>query len=61
MVLCENNVQVPQIREVMLHETIHAYDHCRAKIDDSDCAQIACTEVGCLCTSPLTNRSEPTV
>lgn len=45
VVLCENNVLPPQIREVMLHETIHAYDYCRAKVDDSDCSQIACAEV----------------
>lgn len=45
VVLCENNVAPPQIREVMLHETFHAYDYCRAKIDDSDCNHIACTEV----------------
>lgn len=29
----------------LVHELIHAYDFCRAKIDFDNCAQHACTEV----------------
>lgn len=27
------------------HELIHAYDHCRAKVEATNCSHIACTEV----------------
>ena len=29
----------------MVHETIHAYDHCRAKVNWSSCHHHACSEI----------------
>lgn len=36
------------IRRTVLHELIHAFDHCRVKMDYSKCSHLACTEVSTL-------------
>jgi inner membrane protease ATP23 len=33
------------MEDTMAHELIHAIDHCRAKIDWSNCVHHACTEI----------------
>ncbi len=33
------------VTRTVLHEMIHAYDHCRVYLDYGDCRQLACTEV----------------
>lgn len=38
-----NNMK--NVQRTVLHELIHAYDHCRVKMDYSSCAHLACTEV----------------
>jgi len=50
VVVCEDNVakfHVSQshVDKTVAHELIHAYDHCRANIDWSNCLHIACAEV----------------
>ncbi|KAI3639906.1 hypothetical protein MIR68_002034 [Amoeboaphelidium protococcarum] len=47
IVLCENRLQTEtQMAETMVHETIHAFDHCRAKVEwESNCAHHACSEI----------------
>jgi mitochondrial inner membrane protease ATP23 len=50
VIVCKDNVEQlgvnkEHVRRTVLHELIHAYDHCRAKIDSRDCQHLACTEV----------------
>eukprot|EP00607_Mallomonas_marina_P008736 CAMPEP_0182416686 /NCGR_PEP_ID=MMETSP1167-20130531/1060_1 /TAXON_ID=2988 /ORGANISM="Mallomonas Sp, Strain CCMP3275" /LENGTH=176 /DNA_ID=CAMNT_0024589691 /DNA_START=72 /DNA_END=602 /DNA_ORIENTATION=- len=46
IVLCENkNLGRKTFENTVVHELIHAYDKCRAKLDFSNCLHHACTEV----------------
>lgn len=46
VVICENHLQEKQlIRETMMHESVHAFDDCRAKVDWTNCVHHACSEV----------------
>ena len=47
VVLCHNALQdAEEIRNTMVHELVHAYDHCRAgNLDWSNCRHHACSEV----------------
>jgi inner membrane protease ATP23 len=48
--ICEDNVEQYKIsgehvERTVLHELVHAYDTCRAKVDCNDCRHLACTEI----------------
>jgi inner membrane protease ATP23 len=50
VIICEDNVEqfkisAEHVQRTVLHELIHAYDMCRAKMDCNDCKHLACTEV----------------
>ncbi|XP_783122.2 mitochondrial inner membrane protease ATP23 homolog [Strongylocentrotus purpuratus] len=46
IVLCENKSPSQRILSTLLtHELIHAYDHCRAKVDWTDIRHVACSEI----------------
>lgn len=47
MVICHNHVgSQHEIEVALIHELIHAYDHCRgANLDWSNCEHHACSEV----------------
>lgn len=47
VVLCSNHLETQeQINNVLTHELIHAYDHCRAaNLNWSDCEHHACSEI----------------
>eukprot|EP01027_Heterolobosea_sp_BB2_P015965 GEZU01022798.1.p1 GENE.GEZU01022798.1~~GEZU01022798.1.p1 ORF type:complete len:252 (+),score=2.34 GEZU01022798.1:122-877(+) len=46
VILCENKLGTyPQYENTLLHELIHAFDDCRAKLDWSNCLHQACSEV----------------
>ena len=46
IVLCENNkMERETFENTLVHELVHAYDLCRAKIDWSNCLHHACTEI----------------
>jgi len=50
VVICEDNVEEfkisgEHVQRTVLHELIHAYDTCRAKVDSNDCRHLACTEI----------------
>jgi len=46
IVLCENYQSTyPRLQSIMLHESIHAFDSCRAFIDPKNCSHVACTEI----------------
>lgn len=46
VVLCENHLDdQKQLEETLLHETIHAFDYCRAQMDLDNCLHVACSEV----------------
>ena len=46
MVVCENTVYSEKyLVELLTHEMIHAYDHCRAFVNWRDCEQHACSEI----------------
>ncbi|XP_065842075.1 mitochondrial inner membrane protease ATP23 homolog [Oscarella lobularis] len=46
VVLCENTVYSQgSMEDTLTHELIHAYDHCRAKIDWDNLKHLACTEI----------------
>lgn len=50
IVLCENYLQTEdQMAQTMVHETIHAFDHCRVHLDWNNCRHHACTEVDTRC------------
>jgi len=46
--ICQNTVSGQRLQDMersITHELIHAYDHCRAHVDLSDCRHHACTEI----------------
>eukprot|EP01125_Pyxidicula_operculata_P019183 TRINITY_DN6935_c0_g1_i1.p1 TRINITY_DN6935_c0_g1~~TRINITY_DN6935_c0_g1_i1.p1 ORF type:complete len:173 (-),score=0.93 TRINITY_DN6935_c0_g1_i1:58-576(-) len=43
LVVCENNTV--RVEEVLLHEGIHAFDYCRAKLNPDNCVHVACSEI----------------
>jgi mitochondrial inner membrane protease ATP23 len=46
VVLCENQpLSQADVNDVVTHELIHAYDHCRARVDWTDCVHHACSEI----------------
>jgi inner membrane protease ATP23 len=46
VVLCQNHIPDQEwMDRTVAHELIHAYDHCRSKIDWSSCEHHACSEV----------------
>eukprot|EP00041_Stephanoeca_diplocostata_P032957 m.1075344 g.1075344 ORF g.1075344 m.1075344 type:complete len:199 (+) comp24239_c1_seq4:191-787(+) len=46
VVLCQNNiVSERDMADVMTHELIHAFDHCRGKVDFKNLEHLACTEI----------------
>ncbi|EKX39502.1 hypothetical protein GUITHDRAFT_154436 [Guillardia theta CCMP2712] len=46
VVLCENHLRNYAHTEMtMTHELIHAYDHCRAFVDWTNCVHHACSEI----------------
>jgi len=46
IIMCENNMlETETFENTLVHELVHAYDQCRAKIDWSNCIHHACTEV----------------
>ncbi|GAB9474835.1 hypothetical protein Gpo141_00011952 [Globisporangium polare] len=46
VVLCQNHIPDQEwMDRTLAHELIHAFDHCRAKMDWSNCEQHACSEV----------------
>lgn len=46
IVVCDNkNLDKVTFENTLVHELIHAYDKCRAKVDFSNCFHHACTEV----------------
>ncbi|KAF1335634.1 Peptidase, partial [Globisporangium splendens] len=49
VVLCQNHIQDQEwMDRTLAHELIHAYDHCRAKMDWNNCEQHACSEASLL-------------
>lgn len=48
VVLCQNHIPDQEwMDRTMAHELIHAFDHCRNKIDWNKCEHHACSEVQC--------------
>lgn len=46
IVLCSNHVGTQShVSTTLVHEAIHAFDQCRAKIDWSNCVHHACSEI----------------
>ena len=50
VIICEDNVEeykltAEHVERTVLHELVHAYDTCRAKVDCNDCLHLACTEI----------------
>ncbi|XP_070559298.1 mitochondrial inner membrane protease ATP23 homolog [Ptychodera flava] len=46
IVLCQNNIQTQAgMDRVLTHELIHAFDHCRAKVNWNDVRHLACSEI----------------
>eukprot|EP01119_Soliformovum_irregulare_P020974 TRINITY_DN6869_c0_g1_i1.p1 TRINITY_DN6869_c0_g1~~TRINITY_DN6869_c0_g1_i1.p1 ORF type:complete len:181 (-),score=22.49 TRINITY_DN6869_c0_g1_i1:73-615(-) len=46
VVVCDDKMQTPPfIEAAMIHETIHAFDYCRAHVDPNNCLHVACTEI----------------
>jgi len=46
--ICQNTVSGQRLQDMersITHELVHAYDHCRAHVDLSDCRHHACTEI----------------
>ncbi|XP_020204993.1 mitochondrial inner membrane protease ATP23 isoform X1 [Cajanus cajan] len=45
--VCSNYMRIQdEVNQVVIHELIHAFDHCHAaNLDWSDCAHLACTEI----------------
>jgi mitochondrial inner membrane protease ATP23 len=44
----------------MVHESIHAFDHCRVKLDIGSCKHLACSEIRAANLSTDCNFSEET-
>ena len=59
VVVCQNHVQTQEeVNNLLAHELIHAYDHCRAaNLDWNNCHHHTCSEVGC--TQSSLRSSEP--
>lgn len=50
IILCENhNYTSRRMESTLAHEMVHAFDHCRFKVDHNDLKHIACGEVRCCC------------
>lgn len=46
IVMCENKtIERETFENTVIHELVHAYDQCRAKLDWKNCLHHACTEV----------------
>jgi mitochondrial inner membrane protease ATP23 len=46
IVLCANHIRTQDhANTTLVHETIHAFDQCRAKVDWSNCLHHACSEI----------------
>jgi Zn-dependent peptidase ImmA (M78 family) len=46
IVLCQNHIANQEwMDRTLAHELLHAFDHCRAKVDWSNCEHHACSEV----------------
>ncbi|XP_077991259.1 mitochondrial inner membrane protease ATP23 homolog [Glandiceps talaboti] len=46
IVLCQNNISSQaDMDRVITHELVHAFDHCRAKINWNDIRHLVCTEI----------------
>jgi mitochondrial inner membrane protease ATP23 len=46
IVLCANHIRTQDhANTTLVHETIHAFDQCRAKVDWSNCVHHACSEI----------------
>lgn len=46
VVLCQNRIPDQEwMDRTLAHELIHAFDHCRAKVDWNNCEHHACSEV----------------
>lgn len=44
--MCHNRLeQQGEVDRCMVHELVHAFDHCRAKVDWHNCEHHACSEV----------------
>eukprot|EP00054_Salpingoeca_dolichothecata_P030047 m.241020 g.241020 ORF g.241020 m.241020 type:complete len:94 (+) comp26585_c1_seq97:2223-2504(+) len=47
VVLCARNIYSEKhMAQVITHELVHVYDHCRGKLDLTNVKHMACTEVG---------------
>merc|ERR1711943_83757 len=42
--ICENNT-LRGLKSNITHELVHAYDYCRADLDNTTCKELACTEI----------------
>ena len=48
IIMCEDSkvaMEAETFEHTLVHELVHAYDQCRAKINWKDCLQHACTEI----------------
>ncbi|CAH9082911.1 unnamed protein product [Cuscuta europaea] len=46
IVVCSNHMNIQdEVNQVVIHALIHAYDDCRANIDWTDCAHLACSKI----------------
>lgn len=50
IVICSDNIKNynlsnDHVERTIVHEMVHAYDHCRAKMDWTNCHHMACTEI----------------
>ncbi|KAL7746434.1 Mitochondrial inner membrane protease atp23 [Sorochytrium milnesiophthora] len=46
IVLCQNRFVTKQhMEDTIVHELVHAFDHCMFKYDPSNCRHFACTEI----------------
>ncbi|XP_019183455.1 mitochondrial inner membrane protease ATP23 homolog [Ipomoea triloba] len=46
VVVCSNHMNIQdEVNQVVIHALIHAYDDCRANIDWTDCAHLACSKI----------------
>jgi inner membrane protease ATP23 len=52
IVLCQNRIVNKQhLEDTMAHELVHVYDHCKFKVDWTNCFHHACSEVCVLLTT----------
>ena len=46
IILCQDSIVSQQhMNHTVAHEMVHAFDHCRAKVDWTDCRHHACSEI----------------